>query len=161
MLHIDLHEIIAKLGNDLGLKLSLDEDGCCQLVIENETLINIRCCHDDGLMILSQVVAEDLPDPVSYPMILDIMDYALGPCYFQGGNSPVIGRDEETGFLVMYQVVTASKLAADDLGEILAKFISAGEAFAAMIEKNSVPAEPETDPRFVFGENGGTVFLES
>ncbi len=160
MLNIDLQGIIAKLGNDLGLKLSLDEDGCCQLVIENETLINIRCCHDDGLMILSQVVAEDLPDPVSYPMMLDIMDYALGPCYFQGGNSPVIGRDEETGYLVMYQVVTASKLASDDLGDLLAKFISAGEAFAAMIEKNSAASEPEADPRFVFGAGGNSFILE-
>jgi hypothetical protein len=136
MRDIDHRELIKNFGLEMGMDLQLDDDGFCQLVIDDSRLINVRSHQDDGLIILSAPVAEELPDPVSYPLVLELLDYALGPCFLKGGNCPVVGRDSESDAVVMYMVVTASVLSEKKFIDIFTEFLSEIESFDEMISEN-------------------------
>ncbi|MBQ8706613.1 MAG: CesT family type III secretion system chaperone [Succinivibrionaceae bacterium] len=126
--------LLEKLGKDLGLELKWDEEGLCELTLEEDIPVSLKSCPEDGIIILSSVVAEDLPDPCDYPLVLDLLSMALGPCVRDGGNSPVVGRDPDTGMVVIYQVVTASRLAQTPLTEIFNDFAEVLVSLGAGLE---------------------------
>lgn len=141
MIDVDHSEMIKKFGLEMGIDLNLDDEGCCQLIVDENRIINVRSCQDDGLVILSAPVAVDLPDPISYPLVLDLLDYSMGPCFLKGGNCPVVGCDPETNQVIMYHVVTASVLSEKNFIDIFTQFLSEIDAFAEMISKNSAETE--------------------
>ncbi len=144
MLNIDHKELIANLGKELGLELTLDEENSCQLLIEDSRIVNIRSNQEDGLIILSTVIAEQMPDPASYPMILDLLSFALGPYVNGGANAPVVGLDPESSMMMLYQVISASALQNRVLIEIVTDFLAKTEGFADLIANNESHADEVT-----------------
>ena len=147
MIQNDHQELLARMGKDLGLELSFDEDGICELFAD-ESVVSIKSSEDDGTIILSTVLAEDLPDPISYSAVTDLLGLALDPCGFGGGNSPVVGRDED-GLVMAYQVATASVLSTTPLSEILSEFLRTCAAVKALLAE---PAGQE-DEAFIQGNS--------
>ncbi len=119
------HDALLKaFGASLGLDLTFDENRVCELYFDNRLDIFIRAEDDDGILILSTVLAERLPEDIPYSLILDMLDSA-GMAYDTGGNVPLVGRDEDSGFLILYEVCTASYLARTPLSDIFTSFLQA------------------------------------
>ncbi len=90
MENLKYQEYLQLLGKNLGLDLSFDENNVCEILVNSNDVVDIVANTDDHNLILSSVIAPDLPDPVSYSVIIDILDLALGPVLTRGGNCPVV-----------------------------------------------------------------------
>jgi len=149
MLNNNHEEIFKALSEKLGCELIFDDQGICELTVGGEFIVTISDREDDGLIIMSSVVAAELPDPVDYPLVLDILDFGIGPCVSGGGNSPVIARDPETGVLIAYEVLTASVLGSQDITDLFAGFLDFCIAAAAKIsgaEEEQITKENDVVP---------------
>ena len=133
MLSKTLDDILKEFGAHLGLNLAFDEDGVCRLELEQLVAVDIRARQDDGTLTLFAVVREDLPDPISYATVLDLLALALDPAR-SGGNAPVVGRDDESGVVVMYQVATPSELNRKPFIDIFGEFMETYRAVSAMLD---------------------------
>ena len=134
-----LDDILKEFGTKLGLDLAFDENGTCRLELAELVAIDIRANEDDGTLTLSAVVREDLPDPITYATILDLLALALDAAK-SGGNAPVVGRDDESGFVVMYQVATPSALNRKPLIAIFGEFMETYRAVSALLDNQEAVA---------------------
>ena len=145
MLIKTLDDILKEFGAKLGLELAFDEEGACRLELAKLVAVDIRANEDDGTLTLSAVVREELPDPVTYSTVLDLLALALDPAK-QGGNSPVVGRDDESGFVVMYEVATPSMLNRKPFIEIFSEFMETYRAVSALLDnQEAVAAKAKAD----------------
>ena len=128
---------LESLGKAMGLSLKYDENNVCEIIVNSNDVVDVVANSEDHNLILSTVIAPDLPDPVSYSVVIDLMDLALGPVLTRGGNCPVVGRDPETGMLVLYQVCTESYLDEGSVYEIFMDFFKFKLSLSQHIEKNA------------------------
>ena len=131
MLNFD--EMLSDLGKNLEIELAFNEDGVCELLMDEKAVISLIKNEKDGVLTLSSVVADELPDPVGYSLILDLLDFSLGSAI---SHSPAVGRDPETGLLVAYQIVTASLLTTRAFTEIFHDFTRFCSGISAAIANN-------------------------
>ena len=134
MLKIDLEKVLAKFGQTLGLDLAFDGDGACALTLDDETPIVIQANEDDSSLTLSSALREELPTPMGLTQVENLLALALDPME-HGGASPVVGRDAETGLVVMYMVLTPSVLDKTPLADIFAAFVTTRNAVVAMLDE--------------------------
>ena len=134
-----LDDILKEFGAKMGIDLAFDEDGACRLEVAKLVAVDIRANEDDGTLTLSAVVREELPDPITYSTVLDLLALALDPAR-QGGNSPVVGRDDESGFVVMYEVATPSMLNRKPLITIFQEFMETYRAVSALLDNQEAVA---------------------
>ena len=139
MLNKTLDDILKEFGAQLGLDLTFDENGVCRLELEQLVAVDIRAHQDDGTLTLFAVVREDLPDPLSYATVLDLLALALDPAR-SGGNAPVVGRDDESGVVMMYQVATPSELNRKPLIDIFSEFMETYRAVSVMLDNQEAIA---------------------
>ncbi len=145
MLVKTLDDILKEFGAKLGLDLAFDENGSCQLELAQLVAVDIRANEDDGTITLSAVVREELPDPISYSTVLDLLALALDAAP-NGGNSPVVGRDDESGLVVMYQVATPSALNRKPLIAIFSEFMETYRSVSALLDnQEAVVAKAKAD----------------
>ena len=145
MLTRTLDEILRDFGTGMGLDLSFDEKGVCRLELAKLAAVDIKANEDDGTLTLSSVVREELPDPITYSTILDLLALALDPAH-RGGNSPVVGRDDESGLVVMYEVATPSALNRRPLADIFSEFLKTYSAVSALLDnQEAVAAKAKAD----------------
>ncbi len=90
------------LGNLLGLEITPDNNGTLIATINDQIPIVIRDNEDARRIDLTAVVAPELPEGVSYSAMMDMLDTALGPLF----DAPGIGRDPESGAIVLYMLVS-------------------------------------------------------
>ena len=139
MLIKTLDDILKEFGAQLGLDLAFDENGVCRLELEQLVAVDIRARQDDGTLTLFAVVREELPDPLSYATVLDLLALALDPAR-SGGNAPVVGRDDESGVVMMYQVATPSELNRKPLIDIFSEFMETYRAVSVMLDNQEAIA---------------------
>ena len=139
MLIKTLDDILKEFGAQLGLDLTFDENGVCRLELEQLVAVDIKAHQDDGTLTLYAVVREDLPDPLSYATVLDLLALALDPAR-SGGNAPVVGRDDESGVVMMYQVATPSELNRKPLIDIFSEFMETYRAVSVMLDNQEAIA---------------------
>jgi hypothetical protein len=128
---------LESLGKRMGLALKYDENNVCEIIVNSNDVVDVVANPEDHNLLLSSVIAPDLPDPVSYSVVIDLMDLALGPVVTHGGNCPVVGRDPETGMLVAYQVCTESYLDEGSVYDIFMDFFKFKLSLSQHIEKNA------------------------
>ena len=132
--------ILLDLKNGLGVDAVFDAEGVCELLMDDSQVISIIKHEEDGYLTLSSVVAAELPDPVNYHLVLDLLDFSLGAATI---HEPAIGRDPETGLLIAYQSVVPSSLNTKTFIEIFNKFIAFCVGISRLIEENtSVQLDP-------------------
>ena len=135
-------DLLSEMGASLSLNLTFDENGMCDLVFDEDTLITIRSSEDDGNIILSTALFEELPEPMSFNLVQTLLSMSLSPCMNNGGNSPVVGIDEDSGLVVLYQVCTASLLNKEKLLNIFTEFVQAKLVLTdSLSEDNSADTE--------------------
>lgn len=144
MLIKTLDDILKEFGAQLGLDLTFDENGVCRLELEQLVAVDIKAHQDDGTLTLFAVVREDLPDPLSYATVLDLLALALDPAR-SGGNAPVVGRDDESGVVMMYQVATPSELNRKPLIDIFSEFMETYRAISVMLDNQEAIAAKAKD----------------
>ena len=113
---------LRKIGRKIGLQLQFDEELICEVAVNEDDGVAIAAHPEDHTLVFTSVVAADLPDPISYSLMMDLLDLGIGPVLTGGGNSPLVGRDPDTGVLVLYQVCTEPFLDKGDAGEIFLAF---------------------------------------
>ena len=139
MLIKTLDEILKEFGTQLGLELAFDENGVCRLELEQLVAVDIKAHQDNGTLTLFAVVREELPDPLSYATVLDLLALALDPA-LSGGNAPVVGLDDESGVVAMYQVATPSVLNRKPLIDIFGEFMETYRTVSAMLDNQEAIA---------------------
>jgi len=123
MLNNNHQEMLKVFGEALGLTLEFDDNGNCDLLYDDSIPVTFRNNEDDGIITIFAPLLNELPDPLDYSAVQTLLSLSLLPCLSAGGNAPVVGFDEESGFVVLYEVCTASELQAKGLLEIFTEFI--------------------------------------
>ena len=62
-------------------------------MVDERSAVTIVKREGDSLPVLSRAVADGLPDPAGYSLVLDLLDFSLGAVRSGG---PAVGRDPES-----------------------------------------------------------------
>lgn len=117
-----------------GSTITPNEDDCINLAVENENPVTIHIDMDKEQFDLFSIVADELPDPIDYSLVQDLLDYALSP-FVDGG--PAVGRDPQTGFLEAYVILPFKNMSPAEFIEALKEFIKFQIAISHRIAENS------------------------
>ena len=107
------------LGEQLGLEITPAEDGTLLATVNDQIPIVIRDNVDARRIDLTAVVAPELPEDISYSEMMDLLDTALGPLF----DAPGIGRDPESGAIVLYALVSLATTTPVEFVEAVKVFI--------------------------------------
>ena len=102
---------LTALGEFLGGEVVLNEDDCFNVAVEDENPVTIHLDAEQEKFELVGMVADDLPDPVDYSLVLDLLNFALSPLV-NGG--PAVGRDPATGRLEAFLIIPFRDLTPQD-----------------------------------------------
>lgn len=137
MTQIDFGKLLAELGEALGMELAFDGDGVCELVVRESFGVSLKKSEEDGTLTMFSSLGADLPDPVDYPLVLDLLEFNLGAA---SGASCAVGRDPRAGSLVAWQTFPASVLASEPVAELFVHFVQERIALAEIVEGNGSSA---------------------
>ena len=83
----------------LGLPLAFDDDACSVMV--GEQPFSIRRDGPGDRLVVSAIVADDLPDAPSRKLVEDLLNLGFGLMH---DGLPAVARDPETGFLAAFAI---------------------------------------------------------
>lgn len=144
--------LVAHVGISLGLR-----DGFCEILIDGQPF-SIR--HDEvrDRLIVSALVADDLPAAPSRQLVCDLLDLGFG---MMEDGLPAVGRDPETGFLAAFAIFPLATLSPAEFPDAFDKFVLFATALAdrldaeragvAALPAESEPPAVETAPAFGTG----------
>ncbi len=136
-------DALAALSAHLGLPLQFD-DGFCSLRIGDQPF-TLRREDEPERLVLSALVADDLPDPPSRKLVYDLLDLGFG--LLQDGL-PVVARDPDSGFIAAFAVFPCATLVAAEFPDAFHKFAAFATALAYRIdaERAGLRSLPDIDP---------------
>ncbi len=134
MVDVDLKKVLAELGETLGIGLAFDEAGSCMLTVDDETPVIIQANVEDSSLTLSSALRDAMPETMSLDQAQNLLALALDP-YDRGVASPVVGRDAESGLVVLYEVLAPSMLRRTPLSDAFTDFMTTRKAIAAMLDE--------------------------
>ena len=122
-------DALGALSARLGIPLEF-RDGTCEVAIGGQPFSIVR---DDALdrLVVSALVADDLPDAPSRQLTADLLDLGFGMMH---EGLPAVGRDPETGFLAAFAVYPCSRLVAAEFPGSFEKFVSFAMRLADRLE---------------------------
>lgn len=136
-------DALGALSARLGIPLEF-RDGTCEVAIGGQPFSIVR---DDALdrLVVSALVADDLPDAPSRQLTADLLDLGFGMMH---EGLPAVGRDPETGFLAAFAVYPCSRLVAAEFPGSFEKFVSFAMRLADRLEAERAagPASPAAAP---------------
>ncbi len=113
-------ELLNELSKVLGIELAFDEDNNCIVMIEDKYSLCIRKEDENDRIILLGNIADELPDPVDYSLVTDLLDFGMAPVLTGG---PAVGRDPVSGILTAWAFVQTKSITPNDFTEAVKKFI--------------------------------------
>ncbi len=113
-------ELLNELSKVLGIELAFDEDNNCIVMIEDKYSLCIRKDDENDRIILLGNIADELPDPVDYSLVTDLLDFGMAPVLTGG---PAVGRDPVSGILTAWAFVQTKSITPNDFTEAVKKFI--------------------------------------
>ena len=147
-------DALGALSARLGLPLEF-RDGSCDFEIGGQPFAVQR---DDALdrMVVSALVADDLPDAPSRQLTVDLLNLGFGMMH---EGLPAVGRDPETGFVAAFAVFPCSRLVAAEFPDAFEKFVAFAMRLAERLEAERAagPAPspaPEAPPESPHGPGG-------
>ena len=122
-------DALGALSARLGLPLEF-RDGSCEFNIGGQPF---TITNDDELdrLVVSALVADDLPDAPSRKLMTDLLDLGFGMMH---EGLPAVGRDPETGFIAAFVVYPCSRLVAAEFPDSFTKFVSFAARLAERLE---------------------------
>jgi len=139
---MDSEELLKELSKILGIDLAFDEDGDCAVMIEDKYSLCIRKDDDNDRIILLGNVADELPDPIDYSLVTDLLDFGMAPILTGG---PAIGRDPVSGILTAWAFVQTKNIMPEDFIAAVNKFIEFQIVIAERIAGNAEEDEDNRD----------------
>ena len=135
-------DALGALSTRLGLPLEF-HDGSCEFNIGGQPF---TITNDDELdrLVVSALVADDLPDAPSRKLTTDLLDLGFGMMH---EGLPAVGRDPETGFIAAFVVYPCSRLVAAEFPDSFMKFMSFASRLAERLdaERDAPPSASFTD----------------
>ena len=137
-------DALGALSARLGLPLEV-HDGSCSFNVGGQPF---TITNDDELdrLVVSALVADDLPDAPSRKLMTDLLDLGFGMMH---EGLPAVGRDPETGFIAAFVVYPCSRLVAAEFPDSFTKFASFAARLAERLatERDAPPSasSPESD----------------
>lgn len=130
-------DALAALSARLGLPLEF-HDGSCEFNIGTQPF---SITHDEGFdrLVVSALVADDLPDSPSRQLMADLLDLGFG-MIFEG--LPAVGRDPDTGFIAAFAIYPCSHLVAAQFPDSFMKFVSFASRLAERLEAERDASAP-------------------
>ncbi len=108
------------LGEQLGVEIKPAEDESLFVAtVDDQIPIVIRDNETARRIELTAVVAPELPEEISYSAMMDMLDMALGPLF----DAPGIGRDPESGAIVLYALVSLATATPVEFAEAVKAFM--------------------------------------
>ena len=136
-------DAISALAAHVGIPLDL-RDGFCEILIDGQPF-SIR--HDEvrDRLIVSALVADDLPPAPSRQLVCDLLDLGFG---MMEDGLPAVARDPETGFLAAFALFPLATLSPAEFPDSFDKFTAFATALADRLDAERAGAEatPEGDP---------------
>ncbi len=117
---MNAEQLMNELSKVLGIDLAFEEDGNCLIMLEDKYSLCIKKDDDNDRIILLGNVADELPDPVDYSLVTDLLDFGMAPVLTGG---PAIGRDPVSGILTAWAFVQTKNITPNDFTEAVKKFI--------------------------------------
>ena len=114
---------LAALSARLGLPLAFDDDACSVMV--GDQPFSIRRDGPGDRLVVSAIVADDLPAAPSRQPVEDLLNLGLG---LRHDGLPAVARDPETGFIAAFAIFAGDRL-------VVSEFPSAFEKFAAFAQR--------------------------
>ena len=101
----------------------------------------ITCDDELDRLVVSALVADDLPEAPSRQLAADLLNLGFGMMH---EGLPAVGRDPETGFLAAFAVYPCSRLVAAEFPDSFMKFVSFAVRLADRLdaERNAATAGP-------------------
>lgn len=112
-------EYFRALGEQFGFEVAPGDDGTCYVAAEESPGVVVRANEGAERMELSTVVAAELPEGTAYSDMLDLLALALGPLF----DAPGLGRDPESGALVLYALLPFATTTPADFAEAVPQFL--------------------------------------
>ena len=112
-------EYFQALGEQFGLEAVPGDDGTCCIAAEGAPGVIVRANDAAVRMELSAVIAAELPEGVAYSDMLDLLGLSLGPLF----DAPGIGRDPESGAIVLYALLPFTTTTPADFAEAVPQFL--------------------------------------
>ena len=132
-------DALGALSARLGLPLEF-KDGSCSFNVGGQPF---TITNDDELdrLVVSALVADDLPDAPSRKLMTDLLDLGFGMMH---EGLPAVGRDPDTGFIAAFVVYPCSRLVAAEFPGSFTKFASFAIRLAERLaaERDASPSEP-------------------
>ena len=114
---------LAALSARLGLPLAFDDDSCSVMI--GDQPFSIRRDGPGDRLVVSALVADDLPDAPSRKLVEDLLNLGFGLMH---DGLPAVARDPETGFIAAFAIFAGDRL-------VVSEFPSAFEKFAAFAQR--------------------------
>ena len=111
----------------LNINLPFDDDGNARLLVDGDLAVSVSRNDEEGRLMVSAPVAQELREDIGFARILDLLDLALGPLF---GESPVVGRDPVNGMLVAYVSISYAHLTEATWQERLGTFVAFAKGVA-------------------------------
>ena len=115
----DSQEYFRALGEKFGFEVAPGDDGTCFVAAEDAPGVIVRANDAAARMELTAVVAAELPEGVAHSDMLDLLGLSLGPLF----DAPGIGRDPESGAIVLYALLPYPTTTPADFAEAVPQFL--------------------------------------
>ena len=136
-------DTISALAAHVGIPLDM-RDGSCEFLVEDQPF-SIR--HDEARdrLVVSALVADDLPPAPSRQLVCDLLNLGFG---MMEDGLPAVARDPETGFLAAFAIFPLATLSPAEFPDSFDKFTAFATALADRLDAERAGAEvtPEGDP---------------
>ena len=142
---ITAQDAVSALAAHVGIPLDL-RGGSCELLVGEQPF---SISHDAALerLVVSALVADDLPPAPSRQLVCDLLNLGFG-MLLEG--SPAVARDPETGFLAAFAIFPLATLSSAEFPDAFDKFVSFATALADRLDAEragmSVPPEGAPPP---------------
>ena len=110
-------DALGALAKRLGLPLEFREGDCVLNVGDQPFMIR----HDEACdrLVVSALVADDLPPELSRSLVCDLLNLGFG---MMENGYPAVGRDPETGFIAAFAFFPLATLVAVEFPDAFVKF---------------------------------------
>ena len=136
-------DAISTLAAHVGIPLGM-RDGSCELLVGDQPF-SIR--HDEARdrLVVSALVADDLPSAPSRPLVCDLLNLGFG---MMEDGLPAVARDPDTGFLAAFAIFPLATLSPAEFPDAFDKFVSFATALADRLdaERAGMSVTPEDEP---------------
>ena len=130
-------DALAALSAHLGLPLRFDDDFCALRI--GDQPFTLQREDEPARLVLSALVADDLPEAPSRALVCDLLDLGFG---LLRGGLPAVARDPETGFIAAFEIIPLAILSPADFPDAFDKFAAFATALAERLdaERSASPA---------------------